>query len=119
MNKTNIAKKSFYSSKKVIRKLLKSLYYSYIGYKVSNLADKLTGYRIEKWRFFNSLGYYPDLKNPQSYNEKILWKKIYDRNPLLTVVADKYKVREYIKEVLGENKADKILIPLLHATGNP
>lgn len=49
----------------------------------------------------------------------MFWKKIYDRNPLLPITADKYKVRSYIKEVLGEKTANKILIPLLYVTDKP
>ena len=65
------------------------------------------------------MGYPLNLKNPQSINEKIVWKKIYDRNPLLPVTADKYQVRSYIKETLGENQAGKLLIPLLYVTDKP
>ena len=84
-----------------------------------NLVERLTGYKKEKQRFFRSLGYYPNLKSPQSFNEKVIWKKIYDRNPLLPIISDKYNVREYVKEVLGEKEAEKILIPLLYVTDKP
>jgi hypothetical protein len=103
----------------MIKKLLRSICYSYFGYEMFHMVEKLTGYKIEKRRFFSKLGYYPDLKNPHSFNEKVLWKKIYDRNPLLPIISDKYKVREYLKEVLGEKEAKKILIPLFHVTDNP
>jgi|GEM_PF-342163 len=39
-----------------------------------------------------------NLDNPKTFNEKIQWYKINYRNSLLTKCADKYKVREYIKE---------------------
>lgn len=47
--------------------------------------------------------------NPQTFNEKLQWLKLYDRKPEYTMMVDKYKVREYIKEQLGE----EYLIPLL------
>ena len=50
-----------------------------------------------------------NLKNPKSYNEKLQWIKLYDRKPEYTVMVDKYSVREYIKEKIGED----YLIPLL------
>lgn len=56
-----------------------------------------------------------NLKNPQTLNEKIQWKKIYDRRPVYTLCADKYEVRNYVKERIGE----KYLIPLLFYTNNP
>ena len=50
-----------------------------------------------------------DLKNSKSFNEKLQWLKIYDRNPIYTDLVDKYKVRKYILKELGE----EYLIPLL------
>ena len=106
-------------TKKIIKKLLYPILYSFIGYKAFTLIEKMMGYKIEKYSFFKALGYYPNLKNPQSFNEKIVWKKIYDRNPLLPIVSDKYRVREYLKEVLEVKEAEKILIPLLYVTVKP
>ncbi|MBK6958049.1 MAG: hypothetical protein IPH22_06345 [Nitrosomonas sp.] len=42
------------------------------------------------------LGYWPDLKHPESFNEKICCRKLFAPHPLSTVVTDKYAVREYI-----------------------
>lgn len=81
--------------------------------------DKLYGYRKIKNKFRERTGYELNLKYPRSYNEKIIWKKLHDRNPLLTVTADKYLVRSYITGILGKNEAGKILIPLLHVTEKP
>ncbi|MCJ7657281.1 MAG: glycosyl transferase, partial [Candidatus Atribacteria bacterium] len=78
--------------------------------------NKICNYKQEKIRFYKEVGYQLNLKNPKSFHEKIVWKKINDRNPLLPITADKYKVRSYIKEVLGEEKAKEILIPLLYVT---
>ncbi len=50
-----------------------------------------------------------NLENPQTFNEKINWMKLYDRDPRKTVLADKYLVRNYVKEKIGE----EYLIPLL------
>ena len=103
----------------IIIKLFRPIYYSYTGYEIINLFKRLNRYKREKKIFFKYLGYFPDLKNPRSFNEKILWKKIYDRDPLLPIVSDKYMVRKYLKDILGENDAKKILIPLFHATNRP
>ena len=43
-----------------------------------------------------------DLNNPKTFNEKLQWLKLYNRNPLYTILVDKYAVREYIKEEIGE-----------------
>ena len=81
--------------------------------------NRISNYQLEKIIFYNKLGYRLNLKNPRSFNEKIVWKKIYDRDSLLPLTADKYLARSYIKKILGEEKADEILIPLLYVTDRP
>ena len=83
------------------------------------ILNKIYDYQRVKIRFYKHLGYHLNLKNPKSFNEKIIWKKINDRNPLLPVTADKYQVRSYLQEVLGEEKAEEICIPLLYVTDKP
>lgn len=83
------------------------------------IRDKLNGYRDLKKEFYEKMNYELDLKSPRSFNQKIQWKKINDRNPLLTVTSDKFAVRSYIREVLGEKQANKILIPLYFVTSKP
>lgn len=48
--------------------------------------------------FFLKQHYALDLKNPKTYNEKLQWIKLYDKNPLMTKCCDKYAVREYVKQ---------------------
>lgn len=50
-----------------------------------------------------------NLDNPKTFNEKLQWLKLYDRNPKYTKMVDKYEVRQYIKEIIGE----EYLIPCL------
>lgn len=50
-----------------------------------------------------------DLDKPITYNEKLQWIKLYDRRPEYCVYADKYEVRTYLKERIGE----ECLVPLL------
>ena len=45
--------------------------------------------------------------------------KIYDRNPLMPIVADKYMVRWYLKDILGKEEAGRILVPLLYVIDKP
>ncbi len=100
------------------KKLRQYRYYPLYGY-AFNLKEKLTGYPKEKFVFFKKKGFKPNLNNPLTFSEKLMWKKIYDLNPLLTITADKYRVRGYLKEVLGPGGAAEILIPLLFATDRP
>ena len=55
-----------------------------------------------------------NLENPQRFNEKIQWLKLYDSTPLKTRLADKYLVRDWVKEKIGE----EYLIPLLGVWDN-
>lgn len=71
--------------------------------------DKLSDMEYLEKKFYAMLGYSLNLSNPQTFNEKLQWLKLYDRKPEYTMMVDKYKVREYIKEQLGE----EYLIPLL------
>lgn len=50
-----------------------------------------------------------NINNPQTLNEKIQWLKFNYRFPLQTIVSDKFLVRKYVKEKIGE----KYLIHLL------
>lgn len=56
-----------------------------------------------------------NLENPQTFNEKIQWLKLYDRNPLYTRLVDKYLVRDYISQKIG----DDYLIPLIGVWDKP
>ena len=50
-----------------------------------------------------------NLKNPQGFNEKMQWLKLYDRNPLYTQLADKYAVREFVQERVGSQYLNELL----------
>ncbi|WP_418637608.1 ATP-grasp fold amidoligase family protein [Winogradskyella sp.] len=54
-----------------------------------------------KLLFFLSFGYKLDLKNPQTYNEKLQWLKLYYRKPELTNMVDKYEVKKYVEDLIG------------------
>lgn len=43
-----------------------------------------------------------DIDSPETFNEKIQWLKLYDRNPLYSQLADKYLVRDYVTSKIGE-----------------
>ena len=42
-----------------------------------------------------------NLNNPQTFNEKLQWLKINNRDPKYTTLVDKYRVKEYVAEVIG------------------
>jgi len=55
-----------------------------------------------------------NLDNPKTFNEKLQWLKLNDRKPKYIDLVDKYKVREYITNKIG----NKYLIPLLGVYNN-
>ena len=66
-----------------------------------------------KKKFKKNVGYEIDFsKKPKTFNEKIQFRKLYDKNPLYSICADKYRVREYVKNKIGE----EYLIPLYLVT---
>ena len=62
-----------------------------------------------KQKFKELHGYDLNLNNPQTFNEKIQFRKKYGNKKFMAMIADKYKAREYVKERIGEQH----IIPLL------
>lgn len=62
-----------------------------------------------KKKFKLTIGYDLDLNNPTTYNEKLQWLKLYDRQPLYTTMVDKYAAKKYVADIIGE----EYIIPTL------
>jgi len=43
-----------------------------------------------------------NLRNPKTYNEKLQWLKLYDRNPEYAALVDKYTVKQIVAQKIGE-----------------
>ena len=50
-----------------------------------------------------------NLKNPQTFNEKLQWLKLYNRKPEYTTMVDKYAAKQYVADRIGE----QYIIPTL------
>ena len=61
-----------------------------------------TAYKIKFGKKLN-------LDNPQTYSEKLQWLKLYDRKPIYTTMVDKYEVKKYVADIIGE----EYIIPTL------
>ncbi len=70
-----------------------------------NLSDEEFLCRMYKAKIGKNL----NLKDPVSYNEKLQWLKLNDRNPIYTTIADKYEVKRIVSEAIGE----QYIIPTL------
>lgn len=43
-----------------------------------------------------------DLRHPKTFNEKLNWLKIHNQNPLYNILADKYKVKDFVRKAIGD-----------------
>lgn len=50
-----------------------------------------------------------DLNHPKTFTEKIQWLKLYNRRPEYTLMVDKFAVKKYVTDIIGE----KYVIPTL------
>ena len=76
------------------------------------LEEKITlkekkQYCIQK--AYAQMGYYPNIRNPKSLNEKIIWLALYYKNSDIRIAADKSLAKKYIADKVGE----KYVVPLL------
>ncbi len=69
------------------------------------LSDKI----VLKIQFKKNLGSKLNLPNPQTFNEKLQWLKLNDRKDIYTTMVDKYDVKKYVANIIGE----KYIIPTL------
>lgn len=69
----------------------------------------LTDEDFLKMKFRIEMGYELNLDNPQTFNEKLQWLKLHDRNPLYTRMVDKCEAKKYVADIIGE----QYIIPTL------
>lgn len=66
---------------------------------------------VSKIRYKNVFGTEPNLDDPKTFNEKLMWLKLnkYANDPLVSQCSDKYAVRAYVEKCgLGETLNDLI-----------
>jgi hypothetical protein len=59
--------------------------------------------------FRRRVGRLPDVVTPRTIEEKFLWRKIFDRNPLFIVVTDKLRAKDYVRGELPNLQMAKLL----------
>lgn len=62
-----------------------------------------------KCLYYFTFGKRLNLKEPKTFNEKLQWLKLNNRNPLYTMLVDKYEVKKYVADIIGE----EYIIPTL------
>lgn len=72
--------------------------YEWISRKFRACLYTLSPALLAKYSFLKVRGRLPNLKKPQSFDEKLQWLMLYWRHPLKTQCADKYAMRSYVEE---------------------
>lgn len=75
----------------------------------NRLAPVLPDELFLKVVFRYRVGYWPNIKHPRTYNEKLQWLKLNDRHPEYTQMVDKIEAKKYVASIIGE----KYIIPTL------
>ena len=52
-------------------------------------------------KFKKNIGKWPNLKNPKTFNEKMQWLKLHDRDPAFTDMVDKHLVKKIVGDKIG------------------
>ena len=81
------------------------LVYSYAAGK--GLTDWVPDGPHLKAMYRATMGKRLDLDNPVTFNEKLQWLKIHDRNPLYTTLVDKYRVKQWVADRIGSEHVTK------------
>lgn len=55
-----------------------------------------------KKQFKHCMGYELNLSNPRTFQEKLQWLKLYDYKPIYAKMCDKYEVKSFVADVIGE-----------------
>lgn len=71
-------------------------YLEYLGL-FNKLSDEQYIRTIYRIRFGKRI----NLENPKTFNEKLQWLKLYERNPMYTQMVDKAGAKEYVSEKMG------------------
>ena len=54
-----------------------------------------------KFKFKKNLNYWPDLKKPKTFNEKLCWLKLHHRDPIMSIMVDKAEAKKYVADIIG------------------
>lgn len=60
-------------------------------------------------RFYKKHGYWPNIRQPKTFNEKIQYRKFFQQHELFQICSDKFAVRDYVTSTIG----DEFLVPLI------
>ena len=96
-----------------LSKFIKSplLLFVFLSNRGINLLNDKTYLKI---RYYATFKKFLNLKNPQTFNEKLQWLKLNDRKDIYTKMVDKYEAKSYVSKIIG----NKYIIPTLGIYNN-
>ena len=83
-----------------------------VGSCIGTVFDDLL---VEKLAKFPRLGYWPQIREPRSFNEKIMHRKYFTDDERFSTVSDKWAVRDYVADRVGSD----VLTKVYHVTDDP
>lgn len=92
-----------------------SLRYRFLKYLLYSFSRVLSDKKFLQLKFRLFMGYPLDLDHPKTFNEKLQWLKLYDRNPKYSRMVDKAEAKSYVANIIGEEH----IIPTLGVYDNP
>jgi hypothetical protein len=69
-----------------------------------SVRNLLPDYLAVNLLYYRAFRKWPDLKHPKTFNEKIAWRKLYQRNPQFSLFSDKIAVKAEIARLIGEQR---------------
>lgn len=93
----------------IIKSVLKNPYKIFSFLAAKGFLKKFSDEKFIKLMFRARIGYKLDLNNVQTFNEKLQWLKLYYRKSEQTTLVDKYSVKKYVANTIG----DEFIIPTI------
>jgi hypothetical protein len=81
--------------------------------RIPTLARQVDKVRYQKLIAYLTLNYWPDIREPQSFNEKVMYRMLFEDKNLYSIFFDKLDVRDYVTERVG-----KSVLPEIHYATN-
>lgn len=70
-------------------------------YVLHRLANQFSDEKFLRIKYFIIHGKRLNLDTPNTFSEKLQWLKLYNRNPLYTILVDKVKVKDWVSQKIG------------------
>lgn len=69
---------------------------------LNQFARYVSDEKYIKWKYYLNFHQKLNLDNPQTFNEKLQWLKLYDRKPEYTKMVDKCEAKNYVASIIGK-----------------